>query len=157
MFMATITTYAAAETAALGHRLGCLLGPGNLVALVGDLGTGKTSFAQGILDGLGISSRVKSPTFALVHEYRGSEFPVYHVDVYRLNDPSELEGLDCREIFFGLGVAVVEWADRVYGCLPSDRLEVHFDYGLEDDARVLTFQPFGDNYREMVGRLLAPA
>lgn len=150
----TITTQGAAETAALGLRLGRLLGPGNLVALIGDLGTGKTSFAQGVIEGLGVAARAKSPTFAIVHQYRGAGFPVFHLDVYRLKDPAELESLDFREMFFGPGVALVEWADRVTGWLPQDRLDIHFDYGVETDSRVLTFVPTGQGYRDLLGRLL---
>jgi tRNA threonylcarbamoyladenosine biosynthesis protein TsaE len=107
-----LLTYAPEDTAELGRKLGGLLLAGDLICLIGELGAGKTSFAQGVARGLGVEGQVRSPSFTLIHEYYG-RLPLYHLDLYRLNDPSELEDLGYEEYFYGDGVALVEWADRV--------------------------------------------
>src|SRR5688572_7220392 len=109
-----------AETEAFGRRLGRLLFPGAVVALVGPLGAGKTHLVRAIAEGLGISDSrlVSSPTFVLIQEYE-ARLPIYHFDAYRLASEAEFADLGVQEYFEGCGVCLVEWADRVKGCLPT--------------------------------------
>lgn len=103
-------------------RLGRLLKAGDCLALYGDLGVGKTTFTQGLAMGLGVAGAVDSPTFTLVKEYRG-RLPLYHMDLYRLEEAEEELGLD--EYWEGDGVTVVEWPEVMAPMLPEDRLEIH--------------------------------
>lgn len=98
-------------TRALGERLGRLLQPGDVVLLSGNLGAGKTALTQGIARGLGVTGPVSSPTFTILKEYEG-RIPLYHFDLYRIEDPDELEALGFGDYFYGDGVSVVEWAER---------------------------------------------
>jgi tRNA threonylcarbamoyladenosine biosynthesis protein TsaE len=112
----------ARATRALGRRLGALLADGDVVALVGDLGAGKTELVRGLCGGAGVAAKdVSSPTFAIVATYRG-RLPVHHADLYRLSDLDELEGTGLPELVGGAGALVVEWADRVEGWMPPERL-----------------------------------
>ncbi len=112
------------ETDHAGQKLAALLQPGDVVALVGDLGAGKTRFVQAVAKGLGVSDElVHSPTFTLIHEYPG-RFPLRHCDAYRLRQPEEFADLGLDELFGEDGVAFVEWADRVTADLPRDHLTV---------------------------------
>jgi tRNA threonylcarbamoyladenosine biosynthesis protein TsaE len=109
-----------------GRRLGSLLFPGAVVALVGQLGAGKTRLSRAIAEGLGIADGriVTSPTFVLVQEYEGGRMPIYHFDAYRLGGEGEFADLGAGEYFESGGVCLVEWADRVSGCLPHEKLRV---------------------------------
>jgi tRNA threonylcarbamoyladenosine biosynthesis protein TsaE len=149
-----LLTYAPEDTAELGRKLGGLLLAGDLICLIGELGAGKTSFAQGVARGLGVEGQVRSPSFTLIHEYYG-RLPLYHLDLYRLNDPSELEDLGYEEYFYGDGVALVEWADRVREVLPEERLDIYIDRLAEDeDCRKLKLAPRGERYRRLVEELM---
>lgn len=123
------TTDSPEATRDLARRLGRALGPGAVVCLVGPLGAGKTCFTQGLAEGLGVAGGVRSPTFALVHRYRG-RIPVFHLDLYRLEGPADVETIDPdaylnrRAGSPGGGVAVVEWADRAAGAMPDDAIWV---------------------------------
>ncbi|MEX0718400.1 MAG: tRNA (adenosine(37)-N6)-threonylcarbamoyltransferase complex ATPase subunit type 1 TsaE [Planctomycetaceae bacterium] len=113
-----------AETAALGRAFADALAPGVCVALVGDLGAGKTRLVQAIAEGLGVPrEEVASPTFVLIHEYDG-RIPLYHFDAYRLKDTDEFLELGADELLEGEGVCLIEWADRVADVLPRDRLTI---------------------------------
>lgn len=130
-FRARRSTTSAAATRRLGERLGKLLAPGDVVALVGDLGAGKTQLVRGICRGAGVpDAEVSSPTFAIVAAYRG-RLPVHHADLYRIADEDELYATGFFDLLGGPGAAVVEWADRIPGALPRERLEVR----LRHDAR----------------------
>jgi tRNA threonylcarbamoyladenosine biosynthesis protein TsaE len=121
-----------AETFRLGERLGRLLRPGDVVALVGDLGAGKTQLARGICRGAGVpDADVASPTFAIVATYRG-RLPVHHADLYRIADEEDLYATGFDELVGGEGALLVEWADRIPGALPAERLEIRLAH---DDAR----------------------
>lgn len=120
---AEFTTRSPQETLALGQHLGGLLHQPAVIGLSGPLGAGKTLFAQGIAAGLGVSGYVKSPSFTLVHVYRG-RMPVYHLDVYRLDDPREIEDLGFDEMQSEGSVVIVEWADRVEQYMPPERIDV---------------------------------
>jgi len=124
------------ETDAAGARLGARLGPGDVVALTGELGAGKTCFTQGLARGLGVPGRAVSPTFVLINEYRG-RVPVHHVDAYRTESLTELLDLGLEELFDGEGVTIVEWADKLTPLLPARAVHVHID-GVGDEIRTIT-------------------
>lgn len=109
----------------LGRRLGSMLCPGSIVALIGPLGAGKTHFVRSVAEGLGISDSrlVTSPTFVLIQEYQ-ARLPIYHFDAYRLRSPAEFADLGVHEYFDGDGVCLIEWADRVEELLPRERLTI---------------------------------
>ncbi len=141
------------ETRELGRALGALLEPGDLVALTGDLGSGKTVMIQGIARGLGFDGYVSSPSFVIVNEYDGRA-PIYHVDLYRVEGADSLHDIGYRELFFGDGVALVEWADRAPELLPAERLEVRI--GMTGrDGRVLAIEARGVRAAAVLGRLAA--
>jgi len=146
----TVTSRSREETMALGRQLGRLLGPGDVVALRGCLGSGKTTFTKGLAEGLGVEEPrwVTSPTFVLVHEYKG-RVPIYHVDAYRLKGAADAEALGTDELFYGDGVAVVEWADRILGALPTERLDVLMEITGEE-ARRITLEPSGKRCEDLV-------
>jgi tRNA threonylcarbamoyladenosine biosynthesis protein TsaE len=142
------------ETRALGERLGKLLIPGDLLALSGELGAGKTVLVQGIARGMGISAVITSPTYLLIREYPGP-LPLYHLDAYRLEGPGELEELGYEEYFFGPGVAVIEWAKRVESLLPPEHLkiDIYYDLGGAERERQICFAAGGKRYRELLEEL----
>src|SRR5690349_18024868 len=115
--MMTFRLATRAATTAIGRLLGAQLKPGDVVALIGDLGAGKTTLTQAIAEGMGITSDVSSPTFALIHEYPGT-VPLFHIDPYRLDRAEDLAELGFEEYLQRGGVIVVEWADKVADLLP---------------------------------------
>jgi tRNA threonylcarbamoyladenosine biosynthesis protein TsaE len=123
-------------TEALGRRLGSLLFPGAVVALIGPLGAGKTHLTRAIAEGLGLADSwvVCSPTFVLIHEYEG-RMPIYHFDAYRLLRPEDFNDLGAQEYLESAGVCLIEWGDRVAGCLPLERLEVRLSITGETGRR----------------------
>jgi tRNA threonylcarbamoyladenosine biosynthesis protein TsaE len=125
-----------ADTAAAGARLGERLGPGDVVALTGELGAGKTSFVQGLVRALGVTAGATSPTFVLVNEYRG-RLPIHHVDVYRVDTLTELIDIGLEELMDGEGVTVIEWADRMEPLLPARTIRVHIE-GVGEEPRHIT-------------------
>ncbi|MFL5330204.1 MAG: tRNA (adenosine(37)-N6)-threonylcarbamoyltransferase complex ATPase subunit type 1 TsaE [Gemmataceae bacterium] len=148
----TCETASHSETQALGQQLGALLFPGAVVAIIGPMGAGKTTFTQAIAEGLGANPRqVTSPTFALVHEYAG-RLPVYHFDTYRLKDVAAFVNLGTAEYFAGDGVCIVEWADRVEAALPAEHLRVAIE-PLDENRRQWRFAGRGVGYDEVIGRL----
>jgi tRNA threonylcarbamoyladenosine biosynthesis protein TsaE len=130
---AELTTRSPEETEAAGEQLAATLGPGDVVALTGELGAGKTRFVQGLVRGLGVTGGATSPTFVLVNHYRG-RVPVYHVDAYRTGSLSELLDLGLDEMLDGAGVTIVEWADRLEPLLPARAVRVSIA-GLGDEPR----------------------
>ena len=135
-----------AGTEAFGRRLGGLLFPGAVVALVGQLGAGKTHLTRAIAEGLGIANpaAVNSPTFVLIQEYPG-RVPVYHFDAYRLSGSREFAELGVDEYFAGDGVCVVEWADRVGAAMPAESLTVAITV-LGPDSRRFDLEAVGPRY-----------
>ena len=130
-FTARLLSRSARATFARGRRLGRLLAPGDAVALTGELGAGKTELVRGACRGAGVpDSQVASPSFAIVASYQG-RLAVHHADLYRVSDQDELYGTGFFDLLGGEGAVLVEWADRVPGALPPERLEIHLDH----DAR----------------------
>lgn len=125
-----------AETRKFGLTLADELGAGDVLALIGGLGTGKTALTRYIAEGLGIKSRVNSPTFNIVKEYRGGRLPLFHFDVYRVSDSDELFNIGCEEYFYGDGVCIVEWADLIRDILPENTRYIYIDYGENEGERI---------------------
>lgn len=134
----------------LGKVIGELLRPGDVVALTGNLGVGKTTLVQGMARGLGIKGPVTSPTFTLIKEYSG-RLPVYHIDVYRLDDPEEIELLGFDELLITDGVVIVEWADLIEALLPKNYVDVNLKR--DSDIRKVTIQARGIGYDGLVEEL----
>ncbi|PYR27190.1 MAG: tRNA (adenosine(37)-N6)-threonylcarbamoyltransferase complex ATPase subunit type 1 TsaE [Acidobacteria bacterium] len=133
-----MTTHSEAETAAAARELGATLSAGDAVLLFGDLGAGKTAFVRGLAEGLRIDHRdVTSPTFTLVQEYRGGRLPLVHVDLFRLDDPREIDDLGLEEIGAD-GVLAIEWAEKLPHP-PHAAIEVCIAHG-DGDARRLTIR-----------------
>jgi tRNA threonylcarbamoyladenosine biosynthesis protein TsaE len=140
------------ETRAFGIRLVQYLRGGELIGLVGELGSGKTCFVRGLAEGLGIApQKVRSPTFTLVNEYSGGRLPLHHVDLYRLV-PSPVDRMALREYFYGDGVCVVEWFER-FG-EESPHLQIQFTF-VGADERPIVAQGHGARYDALVGHLKA--
>lgn len=118
--------------------------PGMVIALDGELGAGKTRFSQAFAKAMGVSSVVNSPTFTLIKEYEGMKYPLYHMDVYRVN-MTEAEELGLDEYFYGDGVTLVEWASHISELLPTDHLAIRIS-GSADQTRIFEIWPVGDFY-----------
>jgi len=151
--METITVTSPESTMQIGEQLGQLVQAGDLLLLDGDLGAGKTTLTKGLAKGLGIIGNVKSPTFTLIREYRQGRVPLYHMDVYRLEDGGA-EDLGLDEYFDGDGVSVVEWSELIADLLPANYLRVAISRNdIADDQRVITFTPEGTHYQQLVEQL----
>lgn len=146
-----LETASEAETKGVAADLAALLRPGDVVLLVGELGSGKTRFIQGLAEGLGVRERVLSPTFTLLRHYRG-RLPLDHMDAYRLEGPHDLFELGIEEYLGGDGVLVVEWGDRVREFFTGDRLEVEMRFTEDDERRVITFRPYGISWEDRLLR-----
>lgn len=133
------------DTKEFAQKLATLLKPGDVIALEGDLGAGKTTFTKGLAEGLGIKKNVNSPTFTIIKEYQGI-LPLYHMDVYRLEDTYEDLGFD--EYFDGDGVTVVEWAHLIEDQLPDQLLTIFLTHD-DDGKRKMKLRPFGNRYEEL--------
>ncbi|HYE84271.1 MAG TPA: tRNA (adenosine(37)-N6)-threonylcarbamoyltransferase complex ATPase subunit type 1 TsaE [Clostridia bacterium] len=147
--MLKFNTECAEETSKIGEQLGRLLSKGSIVCLSGDLGAGKTAFTKGIAIGLGVTDYVTSPTYTIINEYEG-RLPLYHFDVYRLNDVEEMHELGYEEYFFGDGVVVLEWADIVKEVIPGERLWITILNTKGDNSREIIIEPTGEVYDNMV-------
>jgi len=141
------------QTQDFGVRIGELALPGDILLLVGSLGTGKTCLTQGIAWGLGIKEYAASPSFMIVRELYG-RLPLYHIDLYRLDHIEEIADLGLDEYLYGNGVCVVEWAEKGLSVLPAEHLLVEISY-LSDTERGFRFKPRGKRYREILARLKA--
>jgi tRNA threonylcarbamoyladenosine biosynthesis protein TsaE len=156
-FAARRTTRSARATQALGTRLGALLRPGDVVALVGELGAGKTQLVRGACAGAAVPAReVSSPSFAIVATYRG-RLPVHHADLYRIGDEDELYGTGFGDLVGGDGALLVEWADRIPGALPEEKLTLRLSHDARaPNARHVELEGVGERAVELA-RLLAGA
>jgi tRNA threonylcarbamoyladenosine biosynthesis protein TsaE len=139
-------------THGLGRSLGPHLAQGDVIALMGTLGAGKTVFAQGIAAGLGVDEGVTSPTFTLINEYVG-RLPLYHVDLYRLAGPIDAGAIGLEEYLGGDGVALVEWPERAPALLPDDHLVVALCPGTTPDSRSIQVTATGERHRHLLAAL----
>ncbi len=119
------------ETYALGRMLGQQAVPGQIYCLDGDLGTGKTVFTQGFADGLDIEGPVNSPTFTIVQQYEEGRLPLYHFDVYRIGDISEMDEIGYEDCFYGEGVCLIEWAQLIPEILPEHVIHIRIEKDLD--------------------------
>jgi tRNA threonylcarbamoyladenosine biosynthesis protein TsaE len=134
------------KTMRLGQELGALVAEGEVIALIGDLGGGKTWFTKGVARGLGIDAdSIVSPTFTLVNEYHGT-YPLYHIDLYRLTSKADIVALGLEEYLTGNGIAVIEWADRWPDELPEETIHVELRM-INEHTRELNF--FGSHPRSL--------
>lgn len=124
------------DTRAFGLELGKSLKPGTVLALIGDLGTGKTTLTKYIAEGLGVAEMLTSPTFTIVREYHSGRLPLYHFDVYRLESADDLFEIGAEEYLYGGGVSIVEWADQVAEILPDETLCIFIEYGEREGERI---------------------
>ncbi|GAB6179601.1 tRNA (adenosine(37)-N6)-threonylcarbamoyltransferase complex ATPase subunit type 1 TsaE [Desulfotomaculum defluvii] len=153
MKLSEIKTSTPEETKQLGEKLATLLIPGDVICLNGDLGAGKTAFSQGVARGLGVSGAVTSPTFTLINEYEG-RLPLYHFDVYRLSGPEDMEDLGYEDYFYGQGVCLIEWAEKVKEVLPRELLNINlFRESNAESVRNICFEPVGKRYQQLVEEL----
>jgi len=146
-----IITHSPEETQKLGTRLGELVQPGDNFLLVGGLGAGKTCLTQGIAWGLDIEEYAASPSFVVVRELKG-RLPLYHIDLYRLENLEEIAELGLDDYLYGGGVCVVEWAEKGLSLLPPEHLLIEIGY-LADTERRLKLKPRGQRYRNIVAEL----
>jgi tRNA threonylcarbamoyladenosine biosynthesis protein TsaE len=148
-----------AETRALAGALAELARAGDLLLLSGDLGAGKTAFAQGFGRALGIDEPITSPTFTLAREYQGERLRLHHLDVYRMEAMAELFDVDLPELLDDEAVVLVEWGDAIAPAVPADYLEVHLHLGEGDDERRLELRPVGPSWSaraKAVGAAVSP-
>ncbi|MDI6689156.1 MAG: tRNA (adenosine(37)-N6)-threonylcarbamoyltransferase complex ATPase subunit type 1 TsaE [Actinomycetota bacterium] len=150
-----VVTHSPEETKELARRLASLLHAGDVISLTGDLGAGKTCFTQGLGEALGIKRRITSPTFNLIKEYKNT-LPLYHFDLYRLDSPLEMLDLGYEEYFFGDGITVIEWGDKVVSLLPSNYLEISFKRLLDENVRELQIFPHGPRWEKAIKEWIKP-
>ena len=127
------------KTLELGEKLGKLLNPGDVVCLIGDLGTGKTHITKGIAKGLGIEDYITSPTFTIVNEYYG-RLKLHHFDVYRVNDPDEIYAIGFDEYIFSEAASIIEWANYIEELIPKERIKI----------TIKKLPQMGENYRSIL-------
>ncbi len=153
-FTARTRTRSSRATHALGARLGKLLRPGDVVALVGDLGAGKTQLVRGACAGAGVDEGVvRSPSFAIVASYRG-RIPVHHADLYRIADEDELHATGFGDLVGGDGALLVEWADRIPEALPAAKLTIRLAHGGPPGVRKVELEGVGDRHAALARGLL---
>ena len=147
--MKEIYTYSEKDTEKLGKKIGSLAWPGMIILLKGDLGTGKTVLTRGIARGLGIEEPITSPTYTLIHQYYG-RLSLYHFDIYRLGGAEEMYDLGYEEFFYGEGVSVVEWPERMEDLGPDEYLEITIEKTplQGEDKRVIKVNPVGRMYEK---------
>jgi tRNA threonylcarbamoyladenosine biosynthesis protein TsaE len=139
-----VRTRSAAETTSLGRCVGSIVRPGEVLLLVGDLGTGKTTFVQGLADALELTTRARSPSYTLVHSHEGGKYPLVHVDLYRCDGPAEVLALGLEELLEPPAVSVVEWGEKALPIAGVDYLELDFTWdAAADDTRNIKFLPSG--------------
>lgn len=124
------------EARRFGCELAQTLKPNSILALIGDLGTGKTTLTRYIAQGLGVKERITSPTFTIVHEYRSGRLPLFHFDVYRLESSEDLFTIGAEEYFYAGGISVIEWADKVADILPDETQCIFIEYGEREGERI---------------------
>jgi tRNA threonylcarbamoyladenosine biosynthesis protein TsaE len=147
--MFSVITSTTEQTEEVGRVLGTMLEAGDLVCLFGDLGAGKTHFSYGVARGLQVQDQyITSPTFTFVNEYQG-RIPLYHIDLYRLNDPSELEAIGFEEYIDSDGATMIEWAERAEEALPEEKLNVYISH-VSENSREIGFFAEGERYNRLL-------
>jgi tRNA threonylcarbamoyladenosine biosynthesis protein TsaE len=136
--VATFISNSPNETESFGRQFAGTVGPGDVIALTGDLGSGKTQFVKGLAAGLGAKTTATSPTFTLIHEYPGGRLPIYHFDFLRIEDSQAAGHLGFDEYFFCDGVSVVEWADRFPDLIPENARWLSFETKSETQRAIIT-------------------
>lgn len=151
--MTQLTLHNREATMAMGQKLAPYLQAGDVIVLNGDLGAGKTTFTKGLAAGLGIKDVIKSPTFTIIREYQSGRLPLYHMDIYRLENGGA-EDLGLEEYFDGDGISVVEWAEFIEDELPADFLAINFKRTDDEKTRVLSFEPHGARFETIVNQMV---
>jgi len=146
-----ITTKNELETIEIAQNFESEKFPNMVICLEGDLGSGKTIFAKGFAQALGIDESITSPTFNIIKEYHNGEMPLYHMDVYRLD--GKVDDLGLEEFYNKNGVVIIEWADTIRSYLPEERLDIKFKI-IDEDTRLLIFIPHGRKYEEICEAVL---
>jgi tRNA threonylcarbamoyladenosine biosynthesis protein TsaE len=148
-----VLTRSPRQTMGWGAKLGKLLQGGEIIGLIGELGTGKTCFVRGVTQGLHVGSDawIRSPTFTLINEYHG-RLPVYHIDLYRVETRSQLEGLNLREYLYSGGVSLIEWFEHLAAGEADEHLELRIAYA-NGAKRELTFSSHGERYEKIIEAL----
>jgi tRNA threonylcarbamoyladenosine biosynthesis protein TsaE len=146
-------SHSPAQTIRVGQRLGERLRAGDLVVLMGEFGAGKTHLIKGVAQGLGSTDLVNSPSFVLINQYRAGpqhgRMPIFHADLYRIEDPDELAAIGIEEAWSGEGVCLIEWAEHAGEWLPQEHLAIYLQH-LSETKRVLRFVPHGARYEALV-------
>jgi len=135
--VATFISNSAEETESFGRQIAENIRTGDVLALTGGLGSGKTQFVKGVVAALGATTAATSPTFTLIHEYSGGRLPIYHFDFFRVEDRQAAEHLGLDDYFFGDGVSVIEWADRFCDLIPEDALWISFETKSETQRAII--------------------
>lgn len=148
-----LRTNSPSETQHLASSLSSYLKAGDVISLTGDLGAGKTCFTQGLARSLGIKDRITSPTFSIIKEYK-NVLSLYHFDVYRLNSPDELYDLGYEEYFYGDGITVIEWGDKIEKLLPADFLKIAFKRLFDDNVREIEITYQGKRWGDVAKKWL---
>lgn len=146
-----ITTHSEFETIELAQNFESEKFENMIICLDGELGSGKTVFAKGMAQALGIEETITSPTFTIIKEYNSGEMPLYHMDVYRLD--GNTDGIGIEEYFSKGGIVIIEWSDMISDILPKERLDIKFKI-VDEDKRVLLITPHGEKYEELCEAVL---
>lgn len=148
-----IISKSANQTLKIGQAIAKNLIAGDIICLVGNLGTGKTVLTKGIAQGLGINkNEIVSPTFVLIHEYNNARLPFYHFDLYRLKLPKDILDLGYQEYFYSQGITVIEWADRLKYLRPCEFLKINL-FVKNQNSRLLNFKAEGRHYKELLRKI----
>ena len=147
--MKTIVSHSPAETHSAAKHVAKQLRPGDVVALVGDLGTGKTVFARGLAHALGVTGPISSPTYTIQHTYTGSHGLVHHIDLYRLMTPDDVDMLDLNTCWESNAITIIEWAERAGNLLPAKTWRITLSPGSKPDQRCIAIQPPSQHEREI--------
>lgn len=131
-----LTTHSSEETIALGEILGAMLKPGDVLAMRGTLAAGKTTITKGIAKALGVTDNITSPTFCIISEYEGAKMPLYHMDVYRLDNAEDFINLGVDDLIYGNGVSIIEWSEKIQSELPPKTITVQITPN-EDSTRTI--------------------
>ncbi|KPU43623.1 tRNA threonylcarbamoyladenosine biosynthesis protein TsaE [Oxobacter pfennigii] len=148
-------SYSPNDTEKVGEYLGSIANKGYVICLTGDLGAGKTKFVKGLAKGLNIDDYITSPTFTIVNEYNG-RLPLYHFDVYRINDTDEMHEIGFDEYIYGQGVSVIEWANIIEEILPKENIWVDISKDMEvgEDYRKIQIKVNGEKYQGLIWEMI---